>query len=183
MKLFETQQKATVITACWHSNGGSLPIVRRWSSASSDRNLKQPYLIHWFQLRREEIPSLLFALIPSSLPRPPFSLSSPTLLFSYFLQMFFYVRCVCWRTALHHSISIVLYQHVIKESYVWIREQDRGRSRKIALIPVAIYIHWRWCAAEPKQHVCGVCLVYLLHKKRCASQINMVLNTAYSYKL
>lgn len=59
MKLSETQQKATVISACWHSSRGSLPIVSRWSSASSERNLKQSYLTHWFQVQRKEIPSLL----------------------------------------------------------------------------------------------------------------------------
>lgn len=58
-------KKATVIKACWHSTGGSLLTVRRWSSASSDRNLTQLYLTHWFQLRGEETlcnPYLLSAL-------------------------------------------------------------------------------------------------------------------------
>lgn len=133
MKLFETQQKATVIRACWHSNGGSLPIVRRWSSASSDRNLKQPYLTHWFQLQKEETRPLLCAPFPSSLFSVLdfffFANANTTPLLSYFLMIYFWVCAVCVLGNRAESISTVLNWHVIKESYMeereWVGETER----------------------------------------------------------
>lgn len=175
MKLFETQQKATVIAACWHSNGGSLPIVRRWSSASSDRNLKQPYQAHRFQLQREEIPPLLFAPFSSSRFSIPdvflFANANSTPLVSYFLMIyciFKCARCVYWEIGQSLSISTVLNWHVIKETYMeereWVgeteKEQERGNKGRycIAVAVAATYIHCGPGSPLPKLCVCWACV-------------------------